>query len=305
MSTEVEPTSTDFPEVLRRPRVWTVWATYVFAFVLVLAVQVLFGAGLAIYMLGQGTAPEKLGEAIPGMITQPLFFIILIVIGPGSFGLAALAAAYASPEPWKSRLAFRSSSLPMTIMLSIVVGSFFPTAIGLGLAGLLMEYVPGLPTDSSAVDFYNNLTIEWSIPFVILIGLVPGFCEEMLFRGYIQQRLVERWRPLIGITITSVLFGLAHLMPAIVLMATVIGFYLGYVSWKTKSIWPTIFCHIAINSGINLYRAIAKFAELPESTQRAVEYGTVAISFVCFLIALKYLMTQPIVDANEKLSVIN
>jgi len=45
----------------------------------------------------------------------------------------------------------------------------------------------------------------------ILVSLTAGFCEETIFRGYLQRQFIA-WsgKPIVGILLSSVLFGLAH-----------------------------------------------------------------------------------------------
>jgi membrane protease YdiL (CAAX protease family) len=85
------------------------------------------------------------------------------------------------------------------------------------------------------------------LPFILFIALAPGFCEELLFRGYMQRRLVERWGPVAGILIASVLFGVFHIMPHVIIFATPIGIWLGLLAWRTGSTWPGIICHALMN----------------------------------------------------------
>ena len=56
-----------------------------------------------------------------------------------------------------------------------------------------------------------------------LIALVPGFCEEVFFRGYMQRRLLQAWSPWSAILVTSLLFGVLHLNPAQSLFAFLFG----------------------------------------------------------------------------------
>ena len=55
---------------------------------------------------------------------------------------------------------------------------------------------------------------------IIIISLLAGFGEELLFRGLLQAKL--------GIVAASIIFGLFHAVsPAYVIAATIMGFYIG------------------------------------------------------------------------------
>jgi membrane protease YdiL (CAAX protease family) len=60
---------------------------------------------------------------------------------------------------------------------------------------------------------YERMTPVVAVPFVLFIAAFPGFNEELLFRGYIQRRLLARWSPWLAISVTSALFALMHVMP--------------------------------------------------------------------------------------------
>ncbi len=61
-----------------------------------------------------------------------------------------------------------------------------------------------------------------------LISLLAGVGEEALFRGVIQIALTDWLNPWGALVITSVLFGLAHLItPTYALLAGLVGLYLG------------------------------------------------------------------------------
>ena len=71
---------------------------------------------------------------------------------------------------------------------------------------------------------------------LVLISLIAGFAEEMLFRGILQVKF--------GIIVASIIFGLAHsVTPAYVLIATVMGFYIGYVFKGSGNILVPIQLH--------------------------------------------------------------
>lgn len=277
-----------------QPRVWTVALTLVASLALAFGLQIAAVVIVAVVLLLQGSTTDQLSHQMLTLSSNTGFFIVMVILGPGAFGVASLSAAIASPEPWRLRLGFNPVQRPGLVYCLTMIGSIFPLAVGLGLAQLLAEYVPSIPVDKTAEQLYAQMTLAWAGPFVLVIGLVPGFCEEMLFRGYIQQRLVARWGPWTGISVASVLFGLAHVMPHVVLFATILGFYFGVIAWRTGSIGPTIACHFFVNSGLNLWRMIIKFGEVSETVQWCVTIVAIVLGAICFVASLRVLFALPV-----------
>jgi membrane protease YdiL (CAAX protease family) len=85
---------------------------------------------------------------------------------------------------------------------------------------------------------------------VIWLSLLSGVGEEMFFRGLLQHYL--------GLTITSVLFGLLHFVPRRemlpwTLLSIAAGFLLGWLYAFAGTLVAPIACHVLVN-GINLNR---------------------------------------------------
>jgi membrane protease YdiL (CAAX protease family) len=78
---------------------------------------------------------------------------------------------------------------------------------------------------------------------ILLISVVSGFCEEVLFRGIMQAQF--------GLWITSIIFGLFHdpglKHKAYVILAALAGLGLGYVYQLTGNLWSCISAHIMHN----------------------------------------------------------
>jgi membrane protease YdiL (CAAX protease family) len=100
-----------------------------------------------------------------------------------------------------------------------------PVDIGLGFAGSIAahstEAIALLPIlilqphfkvpDTSELQKFTNGASGWIVLFLVVCVGAP-LVEELFFRGLIQTRLVGRYGPIVGIGVTSVLFGAAHLI---------------------------------------------------------------------------------------------
>ncbi len=81
---------------------------------------------------------------------------------------------------------------------------------------------------------------------IILISLIAGFAEEFLFRGVIQAKF--------GIIIASILFGLVHFVtPAYVVVASFIGFYIGFFYLVFEGLLIPIQLHFIYDLAALLY----------------------------------------------------
>ena len=123
--------------------------------------------------------------------------------------------------------------------------------VSVGAVILIETIVPG---DESVLLLYKNITNGWAVVLIILIGVLPGFGEELFFRGFFQRRMLQRFRPWVAIGVTSLVFGLFHVTPHGIALATIIGVWLGVIAWRTNSMWPGACCHAFINSGWNVYQ---------------------------------------------------
>lgn len=82
---------------------------------------------------------------------------------------------------------------------------------------------------------------------VVLIAIVPAITEELAFRGLIQhwlQTVVSPWR---AILLTAALFSALHLSILSAPYLFLLGLLLGWVKWKTGSLYPVILIHMVHN----------------------------------------------------------
>jgi len=110
-----------------------------------------------------------------------------------------------------------------------------------------------------------------SIPYFVFVG----FNEELLFRGYIFQRLIEGFGKLFSVILLSVLFGLAHYFNPHINFVSLINIVLAGILFslmyiKTYSLWLPIAFHFSWNfsegmlfgfpvSGITLFNQFISF----------------------------------------------
>lgn len=101
------------------------------------------------------------------------------------------------------------------------------------------------------------------------VALVPAFCEEILYRGYVLRAFQKSWSIWPAVIISGLLFGLYHIQLSNLFPLATLGMLFAYVTWVSESIYPAIVAHLVNNGGSVLvasYYPESAFAEItPES----------------------------------------
>ncbi len=88
---------------------------------------------------------------------------------------------------------------------------------------------------------------------LLTFAVLPGLCEEFCFRGYLFRSLETRLSGWQTVLATGAIFGLFHLVAvdhlALERLAptTFLGIILGWIRWRTNSLWPGMCLHITHN----------------------------------------------------------
>ncbi len=83
---------------------------------------------------------------------------------------------------------------------------------------------------------------------IIIMAIVPAFCEELAFRG-IFQNLCSKWTGKIhvGIVLSALLFAMLHFQFYNFFALLFVGLFFGYIVAFTGTIWITIIIHFLYN----------------------------------------------------------
>jgi len=84
--------------------------------------------------------------------------------------------------------------------------------------------------------------------FVLAVGVLPGLCEEILFRGFLYTYLRRHFGALISMIISAALFAGVHLDGGAFLQLFVLGFVFAFTLERQRSILPCIIAHALWNS---------------------------------------------------------
>ena len=142
--------------------------------------------------------------------------------------------------------------------LGLARGRASAAAIALALAGTIgVQWAASLAVDVAFGAPSEQLRAMWrmlsaptgtaALAIGLLIAVVPGVCEEVVFRGLLLRGLLRHRSALVSIAIAGSLFALAHGELQYAAAVLPLGLWLGLVAWKTGSIRLSIACHAANN----------------------------------------------------------
>jgi membrane protease YdiL (CAAX protease family) len=84
----------------------------------------------------------------------------------------------------------------------------------------------------------------------VLVAVTVGFCEEVVYRGYLQTQLNSfTHRASVAVALQALLFGMAHGEQglAVALRFTVYGIMFGALARWRRSLIPGIVCHVGVD----------------------------------------------------------
>jgi len=124
---------------------------------------------------------------------------------------------------------------------------------------LLFRFVPfPVATFRSGYDlsFIHSQFLKWAA--ILISAISAGICEEIGFRGYMQQPIEQRNGVVPAVLISSLFFMAVHLTKAWATLGMIpivfgAGLLLGSLAWSARSLLPGIIGHIVMDIGLFAY----------------------------------------------------
>jgi membrane protease YdiL (CAAX protease family) len=282
-------------------------------FIRLLALLSLVFAGLVLTTLvsillllaGGATVPDimdmsRLGTSAftPGM-TRVLLAAqhLLVFILPG----VVFAILFYRPAYWKGLglgitpqvnhlllgILFLVAAYPL-VNLSFLVNESFPLpSWAMDLEGQAEETLRAILQMDSIWIFLFNL---------VIISILPGIGEELIFRGIVQKELSAIVRsPVAGIWLAAFIFSAIHMQFEGFLPRMTLGVVLGYLYHWTGNLWVPIVAH-AFNNGVQIaliYFTGMDISQVDEQSSQ-LEWWMLPLS-----IGIMYFLTLRILKSNR------
>lgn len=114
-------------------------------------------------------------------------------------------------------------------------------------------------------DWFNKIMLNEmggnKIISVLTVAVCAPLCEEFVCRGMMCRGMLRHNSPAWAILWSAFFFAFIHLNPWQAVPAFILGCFYGWVYYKTRCLWATIFLH-ALNNGTSLAITYI-FPELP------------------------------------------
>ncbi|WP_047815510.1 ABC transporter permease subunit/CPBP intramembrane protease [Rhodopirellula islandica] len=213
------------------------------------------------------------------------------------FGLIPLIATIIGKHRFRST--YRFAKPPMASFLGAIVLAGGAWAFAHEALALADQFGIALLSDDQ-IERTRSLLDKWKTvpPWILLLTMAatPALIEELCFRGYLFSAFSAVLRPWQTIVVTAVLFGLFHVFVGSTLLVErflptmLLGLLLGWVAYRTGSVWPGVLLHFVHNGMLEMaarYHERLDFLGLSDADgSKHLPPAWIAISAILVLVGL-------------------
>jgi membrane protease YdiL (CAAX protease family) len=171
---------------------------------------------------------------------------------------------------------------------------------GLFLWILILELSAILPINLfvAILDFgdYATATSDSALSVASIVGicLLAPFAEELVMRGGVEEYLL-RWKPnaALAIVLSSLLFGVLHFYPSLIVTAFLNGLLYGWVYYRSRNVVACFMMHMVNNTA----SCLADWLRPDDSTSLDILFQTRVIIITLFCIVF---MIASLVNIKKK-----
>ena len=179
-----------------------------------------------------------------------LLTILSIFVGQGIIVLPVFTIIYLKNESFTQT--FRLKPIPLNSVFPIVVLSLGTIILSDEIDRLIGMVLPRPDYIEKLAELFRFDTPLYALLLIFATVLIAPFSEEILFRGFLQQFLENHWKDVTkAVLITSLFFAAIHMNPGWIIQIYLLGIILGYLAWKTGSVFPGLILH-SLNNGMAL-----------------------------------------------------
>ena len=103
------------------------------------------------------------------------------------------------------------------------------------------------PGSQAYADLLKDFFEASSVPMMAAVAVLPAICEEAAYRGVMLSGLANSGSRVVAVAGSALAFGILHMNPYHVTVASFTGAFLGYATLETGSILASAIMHVANN----------------------------------------------------------
>ena len=201
------------------------------------------------------------GSGYEALFENPVFVYITQVLCELGFVVAVVVYNKITKTSFKTASYMQTKPKFLNWAVALVVGVALPIFFDplISMWEMLLKSW-GIKILGIGVPFETGLDLTLCI---VVLGLVPAFCEEWLFRGAVLNGLREKgmW---FAVLYSTMCFALMHGGLQQLPYTFILGFVIGVIVFYTKSIWMGMLVHACNNITVLVAGFLSKDAAISE-----------------------------------------
>ncbi|MDG1893287.1 MAG: ABC transporter permease [Fuerstiella sp.] len=185
-----------------------------------------------------GSAVDAGRNILQTTVIQQLTMIACPAIFMGLLLTTSLRATFRLRMPSLNAMLMGIGLAVLAHPLSIELSSFMVQS------GILPPPPEGMERISALLQ--SSELSPWLI--ITVFAVTPAICEEIAFRGFILSGLARGGRLKIAVIVSSLMFGIIHMIPQQAFNAALLGLILGLLAVHSRSLFPAIAFHLCNNA---------------------------------------------------------
>ena len=206
------------------------------------------------------------GEGYEELFNSPAFTYITQTLCELAFVFAVIIYNKKAKVEFKSASYMTTKPKYLNIAIALIVGVALPIFFNpiISMWEVLLKNI-GVKVLDIGIPLDTTLDLVLGI---VILGLVPAFCEELFFRGAVLNSFREKgfW---FAVLYSAMCFSLMHGGLQQLPYTFILGFVIGTIVFETKSIWLGILVHACNNITVLVAGFLTKDVVPPESFSAA------------------------------------
>lgn len=198
---------------------------------------------------GASTAEIELAEKIAATENSHTVLRVMVIQQLAMIACPAILMAILLTTSLKATLRLRMPSLTSIALGAALACLAHPLSVELSIFMVERGFLPPPPTEGlSRVNEWLQIADLASWKIIAVFAITPAICEEIAFRGFILAGLARGNRLGIAVIVSSLMFGIIHMIPQQAFNAALLGLILGLLAIHSRSLFPPMIFHFCNNT---------------------------------------------------------